>query len=293
MTTDRLRIGLAQPRVVTEPDGEANVARAAELAARAAGDGVRLLLYPEGYPGPVLRRPFDGYDAGDAMAEAARANGIALCWSRIELCDDGLRRLVVYVVDAEGRQLLRYPRAHPAAIDPAETGGAWIAPGEGLAMVEVEGVPVGVIVCSELWVPEPTRVLALRGAQLVLSPAGGGFTTLTENWQLIARARAIENNMYVAMTNNLWGDERGAAMIAGPEHVSASSGYEELVTATVDLARVRWLRERDDSIVEPKPFASIPGLTRYRRPELYADLVAPSDDYDFWTDRSEQTLSSV
>jgi predicted amidohydrolase len=150
-----------------------------------------------------------------------------------------------------------------------------------------------VVVCSELWVPEPTRVLALRGAELVLSPAGGGFTTLTENWQLITRARAIENNMYVALTNNLWSDERGAAMVAGPEHVVASSGYEELVTATLDLTRVRWLRERDDSIVEPKPFASIPGLTRYRRPELYGDLVAPGDDYDFRTDRSKQTLSTV
>jgi hypothetical protein len=82
-------------------------------------------------------------------------------------------------------------------------------------------------------------------------------------------------------------------MVAGPEHVVASSGYEELVTATLDLTRVRWLRERDDSIVEPKPFASIPGLTRYRRPELYGDLVAPGDDYDFRTDRSEQTLSTV
>ena len=155
-------------------------------------------------------------------------------------------------------------------------------------MFELEGVKIGVIVCSELWVPEPTRVLAIRGAEILLSPAGGGFTSLTENWQLIARARAIENLMYVAMTNNIWSDERGAAMIAGPEHVVAASGYEELIMGTLDLERARWLRDHDDSIVEPKPFASIPGLVRFRRPELYGELAAPADDlYDFATDRSE------
>ena len=77
-------------------------------------------------------------------------------------------------------------------------------------------------------------------------------------------------------------------MIAGPEHVVAASGDEELIVATLDLSRVRWLRDHDDSIVEPKPFASIPGLVRFRRPELYGDLVAAADDlYDFAVDRSE------
>lgn len=144
---------------------------------------------------------------------------------------------------------------------------------------------MGVVVCSELWIPELTRVLAIRGAEVILSPAGGGFTTLTENWQVIARARAIENLCYVALTNNIWDDERGAAMVAGPERVEASSGSGELVVATLDLARVRWLRGRDDSLVEPKPFSSIPGLVRARRPELYEDLVKPAPDlYDFFTE---------
>jgi predicted amidohydrolase len=240
------------------------------------------VLFPEGYPGPVLRQHSDGYDAAPAMREAAAHLGVAICWSRVEICDDGRYRLVVYVVDGDGEPLLRYPRAHPAAIPPEETG-YWVAPGEeGLALFQLEGVPIGVVVCSELWIPEPTRVLALRGAEVILSPAGGAFTSLLPNWQLIARARAIENLMYVALTNNIWGDEIGAAMVAGPEHVVAASGSEEIIWATLDLERLRWLRSRDDSIQEPKPFSSIPGLTRYRRPELYADLSSPVPDvYDF------------
>ena len=284
MTTDSIRNGVAQPRVVTEPDPEVNVARAIELVARATAHGANLVLFPEGYPGPILRSPTVTYEAAERMADAAAGNGVAVCWSRMELCDDGHYRLVAYVVDENGNQVFRYPRAHPATL-PAEETEVWVAPGEDLASFQVLGVPMGIVVCSELWTPETTRVLAIRGAEVILSPAGGGFTTLTANWQIIARARAIENLCYVALTNNIWEGERGAAMIAGPEHVVSASGFEELIMATLDLERVRWLRGQDDSLAEPKQFWSIPGLTRFRRPELYEDLVKPREDlFDFFTE---------
>ena len=283
MTAGSIRIGLAQPKVVTDPDHEANVALAAGMVARAAADGAHLVLFPEGYPGPGLRCPTAEYEAGPRMAAAAAINGVAVCWSRIERCGDGNYRLVVYVVDHRGNQVIRYERAHPATLPPNETR-VWVAPGESLALLSVDGVRIGIVVCSELWIPEPTRVLALGGAEVILSPAGGGFTSLTDNWQTIVRTRAIENLCYVAMTNNIWRDEVGAAMIAGPEYVLVSSGREELLLATLDLDRVEWLRSRDDSMVEPKAFLSIPGLLRARRPELYEDLIKPGPDlYDFHT----------
>ncbi|MCE2529540.1 MAG: carbon-nitrogen hydrolase family protein [Acidimicrobiia bacterium] len=283
MAAGSLRLAVAQPRTVVDPDAEVNVARAVELAARAADLGASLILFPEGYPGPVLGKPRDTYEAAEAMESVAADNHVSVCWSRMERCDDENYRLVVYAVDHEGRQLLRYERAHPATLPPDETR-VWVAPGPDLALFEIDGVRMGIVVCSELWIPEPTRVLALRGAQVILSPAGGGFTSLTDNWQTIVRARAIENLCYVAMTNNIRRDEVGAAMIAGPEYVLVSSGTEELLLANLDLDRVEWLRAQDDSIVEPKAFSSIPGLLRARRPELYEDLVKPGPDlYDFHT----------
>jgi predicted amidohydrolase len=283
VTLSRIRVVAAQPKAIVEPDPEANVAWATEMVARAAALDADLVLFPEGYPGPILRTPTATYEARDRMADAAAAHTIAVCWSRMERCEDGHYRLVVYVVDRDGTELLRYARAHPATIPPHETE-VWVAPGEELGFVRIGGVAMGIAVCSELWVPETTRVLALQGAEVILSPAGGGFTTLTSNWQLLARARAIENHCYVVLTNNIWRDEMGAAMIAGPEHVAAASGFEDLVAATLDLDRVRWLRANDDSLAEPKPFWSIPGLTRARRPELYEELVKPGADlYDFAT----------
>lgn len=273
MTRSSSTLAMAQP--LRREGGVPNVDHAAELVARAAAEGADLVCFPEFSPGPV--RPDDEfYDAAPQMAQAAKEHGINVVWSLTEPCDDGKHRLVVYVVGREGQTLLRYERTHPATIPVAESG--LITPGNEFANLTIDGLPMGIVVCSEMWTPEVARIVALRGAEIILSPAGGGFTSLTRNWQLIVRARAIENQCYVGLTNNLWGVEQGAAMITGPEHPLAFAGRNELVVATLDLERLRWLRSHDDSMVSPKPFDSIPGLLRARRPEMYGDLVAPQPD---------------
>ncbi|WP_114424099.1 carbon-nitrogen hydrolase family protein [Nocardioides houyundeii] len=274
------RLAIAQPRRIAGEDGSPNVDHAVGLVAQAAAEGADLVLFPEFSPGPV--RAGDAfYDAGPAMAQAAKDGGLNVVWSRTEECPDGLFRLVVYVVGRTGETVLRYERTHPATI-PATEDGFITSPGEVFGLFEVDGLRLGIVVCSEMWTPEVARIVALRGAEVILSPAGGGFTSLTRNWQVINQARAIENVCYVALTNNLWGEEQGAAMITGPEHPLVHAGRRELVCADLDLARLRWLRDNDDSMVEPKTFDSIPGLLRARRPELYAELAAPqADAYDY------------
>jgi len=266
-------LAMIQPRVIVEPDPEKNVDKAISYIESASKKKVDLVLFPEGYPGPILRKPKIFYDAGPRITVAAKDHKVAVCWSRMEHCDDGHFRLVVYVIDSNGSQILRYGRTHPATLPLRETE-VWVAPGdEGPPLFSLNGVPMSVVVCSELWIPEYARVAAICGVEVILSPAGGRFTSLKENWEIVARARAIENLCYLALTNNIWGDEVGSAMITGPEKVEASSGTQEMICATIDLERVRWLRARDDSISEPKPFSSIPGLLRARRPELFKELV--------------------
>ena len=181
-------------------------------------------------------------------------------------------------MDSSGLEILRYPRTHPATLPMSETK-VWVAPGEsGPPVFKIKGVLLSVIVCSELWIPEYVRIAAVNGAEVILSPAGGGFTSLKENWEIIARARAIENLCYVGLTNNIWKNEKGSAMIIGPEKIEKKSETEEMVFKTLDLERVSYLRSRDDSIKEPKTFSSIPGLLRARRPELYLELTTSREN---------------
>jgi len=282
MAPDSYRLAMAQPRRIAGEDGSPNVDHAVQLIAQAAQAGADLVCFPEFSPGPVRAKdPF--YDATPAMSAAATAGNINVVWSRTEVCADGLNRLCVYVVGRDGSTVLRYERTHPATISPTEKNeGELVSPADVFGEFSVDGLPFGLVVCSEMWTPEVARIVALRGAEIILSPAGGGFTSLTRNWQLINQARAIENVCYVGLTNNLWGPEQGAAMITGPEHPLVFAGRKELIVADLDLDRLRWLRRHDDSMVEPKTFDSIPGLLRARRPELYGDLVAPqADAFDY------------
>lgn len=275
-----LRVAVAQPDVRTDGDPAAKVAVAVDAVERAADDGAELVVFPEGYPGPL--RIDHHYDAAPALEDVARRRRCGVYWSRIEEVD-GVWETVGYLVDETGTPIVRYPRSHPATGDVHPVlNGAPMVPGPDLVTGVVHGVSVGLLVCSELWLPEPARVLTLRGAEVLLAPAGGGFGAVAENWQVVARARAIENQCHVALTQNRIDGEPGTALIAGPESVLAASKDADLVVATLDLARARWLRAKDDSMESPKPFTSLPGLLRARRPELYGELAAPrAGGYDY------------
>jgi predicted amidohydrolase len=278
---DVLRAAVVQPRVLVGQRSAENVTLATRAVARAAADGARLVLFPEAYPGPL--RAGDPYAVGGAMAEAAARAGAYVAWGCVERGEDSLWRVVTELTGPDGSVVARAARTHPATGDVHPVlSGTTIAPGDDLATVRVDGVGVGLLTCSELWLPEVARILALRGAEVILAPAGGGLGAVAENWRLVARVRAIENQCHALLTQGRYGGERGAALIAGPEGVLAASEDREIVVADLDLTRARWLRGRDDSMEEPKPFRSLPGLLRARRPELYGELAAPREGlYDY------------
>ncbi len=281
MSQEILRLASIQPRVTLDPDPRESTIRLGELVEQAASAGAELAVFPEGYPGPL--RHTQSFDAEPEIGRIAANHSCGICWSRIERDEAGRWFIVAYLTDREGRRIARYVRVHPATGDVHATlSGVGLHGGDELVVADFHGVPVGLLICSELWIPEVARILALRGAEVLLAPAGGGFAQVGENWQLISRARAIENESFVAMTSHMFGAERGYALIAGPEGLLAESAEQEVMVASCDLARLRWLRETDDSMVSPKPFEALPGTLRARRPELYGELAEPREGlYDY------------
>lgn len=276
-----IRLAVAQPAIEGTAPEAARVEDAVALIGQAGLAGADLVLFPESYPGPITAGL--EHDAAPAISAACAEASVAACWGRVEPTRDGRFATAVKLTDRRGSEAGRYVRSHPATGDVHPVlSGAPMAPGPEPGVLDLEGLTLGVAVCSELWNPELCRVLALRGAELLLAPAGGGFHRVAPNWQLIARARAIENGIHVALTQQLFDGEAGAALIAGPEETLAESERPGLLAADLDLERARWLRGRDDSMEEPKPFGSLPGLLRARRPELYGELGAGREDlYDF------------
>jgi len=131
---------------------------------------------------------------------------------------------------------------------------------------------VGMGVCSEVYMPEVCRALALRGAEIIFLPAGIAKPELWETWRTLIWARAIENLAVVVTTQNLFSrEELGLAMVATPAAVLLQSVTSGVFYADFDLDEARRLRSEEDSLAS-KNAAKAGVLTQWQRPELRAKV---------------------
>jgi predicted amidohydrolase len=126
--------------------------------------------------------------------------------------------------------------------------------------------------CSEVYMPEVSRALALRGAEIIFMPAGTHKRKLHEGWRTLLYARAIENLAIVVSTQNLLNDkQRRLAIVATPEQIVFESEKVGLFCVDVDLSRVRELRNSPDSVNASETCGAKQGILgpQWQRPELY------------------------
>ncbi|MDP6484626.1 MAG: carbon-nitrogen hydrolase family protein [Nitrospinota bacterium] len=144
-------------------------------------------------------------------------------------------------------------------------------PGDEYPVFETERGQVGLAMCSEVYMPEVTRALALRGAEMIFLPAGVDKLALWATWRNLIWSRAIENLAVVVTTRNPFGsEEKGLAMVATPEEVVFETTKAGLFIVEVGLERVRDLRSQRDEVDSASRNAAKAGaLTQWQRPEMY------------------------
>ncbi len=139
-----------------------------------------------------------------------------------------------------------------------------IAPGNEIVTAEVDGVTFGLSVCYDLRFPELFRSLAVRGAQVLMVPAGFTLHTGRDHWEVLLRARAIENLCYVVAPAHVgkYPPNRecfGRSMIVDPWGLVLAQAQDmpTIIMADIDLAQIERAR------------AQLPAL-EHRRPEIYS-----------------------
>ena len=287
-----VRIAAAQPASFSGGEERRNSAQACAFIDEAAEAGAAYVVFPEGYPGPYSG-PMEN-DALDRVRERARAQRVWVSAGRLEhgaLPDT--YHIAHVLIDDQGEIRARYRRVqpnHPVFNAYLMGGRHHVLPGDELMTVDAPFGRIGLLICSELFVPELSRILMLRGADLIVAPGGGVHgptrTRLQETWRAVARARAAENLLYVAVTQNLFaGSRQGRGCIASPERMLAQRDDAGLIVADLDLARLDAVRSRyyDEEILSPpgpgdEVYGCRPGQSHDRRPELYGELTRPQAD---------------
>ena len=243
-----LTIALAQMDIRTARP-EANLSRARDFAAQAREAGADLLLLPELWlHGYDLERAGEwaaplGEKGFAQMAALAREFGLHLAGSLLERHGGGVSNTaVLYAPD--GALLGSYRKIHLFRLMQEPR---YLAPGDHATLCPTPWGPVGLAICYDLRFPELFRVMALAGAVLFLVPAQWPVRRI-EAWLLLARARAVENELIVAACNRVGSDDQvefpGHSRVVDPwGHVLVEGDDQErLLIAQADLREIRKAR---------------------------------------------------
>ena len=267
---------VAAVQLNSTPDLDRNLERADRFTRAAAADGARLVVLPEKWNalgrGEALRagaQPIDGPAISWARL-AARELGIDLVagsFSERVAGSERLRNTSVHV-GPDGEIRAAYQKVH--MFDVVVEGTVYREseheePGEELVVSPtVDGVELGLSVCYDIRFPELYRILAIRGARIFTVPAAFTVPTTRDHWEVLLRARAIENQAFVVAANQIGEHEPGLrsggrSMIVDPWGIvlALAADREGHIVADLDLdaqARVR---------------ADLPALAN-RRPSAYA-----------------------
>jgi predicted amidohydrolase len=122
------------------------------------------------------------------------------------------------------------------------------------------GVPIGMTVCYDLRFPELYRILAVRGAELVVVPSAFTLATTRDHWEVLVRARAIENQCFVIAANQIGAHpggfrSGGRSLIVDPWGLVLASAPDSecAIVAELDLAALREIRRRLPSLANRRP----------------------------------------
>ncbi len=241
-------------------DRAANLAVARELLDRAAAAGAALAVLPEytDYLGPAERapkpEPIDGEYAA-FFADAARELGIAvIAGSFHEAGPDAAHTFNTSLVfDRDGALTATYRKIHlydveiPGRVSYQES--RTVAPGTETVVVPIADVPVGLSICYDLRFPELYRRLVVAGAQVLVVPAAFMLHTGRDHWEVLLRARAIENQCYVVAAAQIGDHEPGRtcfgrSMVIDPWGTVLAQAPDTvgITIADIDLARLAKIR---------------------------------------------------
>lgn len=258
-----VKISLIQFSIVTG-DRPANFAQVRSHVHTAAAAGSDLAVLPElwdlsFYPPDVFDLADEGGRQGrEFLQDLAASCHIQLVGGSLVRRQQGKLYNTTYIIDEEGNLVSSYDKCHlftPGGEEKVFT------PGDHLNTFFLGDVPMASITCYDLRFGEWVRMAALAGAKILFVPAAWPHPRLT-HWQILNRARAIENQLFVVAVNSCGtcGDYHfcGHSMIIDPwgEVLAEGGDGEVVVTGEIDLSVIDDIRSRIN-------------VFRDRRPELY------------------------
>ncbi|KAM9762025.1 omega-amidase NIT2 [Menidia menidia] len=256
-----------------------NLNRARRLVKEAAEQGGKVVLLPECFNSPYGTSFFPTYaesipgESTQVLSEAARENKVYLVGGSIPEEEGGKLYNSCMVFGPDGEMILKHRKIHlfdinvPGKIcfQESET----LSPGNSLSTFDTPFCKVGVGICYDMRFAELAQLYSRRGCQLLVYPGAFNMTTGPAHWELLQRARAVDNQVYVATASPARDETAsyvawGHSTVVNPwgEVISKAGAEETIIYADIDLQYLAEIRQQ------------IP-ISSQRRHDLYAVTALP------------------
>ena len=282
---------LALIQIAAQTEKEASLQLAESYIRKAAAEGADLAVLPEMFCCPYSTENFPVYAESEngmcrtRMAAAARENRVFLvAGSMPELDSDGRVYNTSYVFDREGKQIARHRKVH--LFDINVEGGQYfresdtLSAGDQITTFEIETTEFensgkssascssplrcGLMICYDIRFPEFAMKMAQKGVSLIIVPAAFNMTTGPAHWELLFRARALDDQVFMAGCSQARNAEAGGYISYG--HSIVVSPWGE-VLAQMDEREGMIIQEIDLSV--PDRIREQLPVLKQRRTDLY------------------------
>ena len=252
-------------QMVSNASWEVNKLNAMKLVGQAREQGAELVLLPENFAFMGLEEkdklaiaePYQQGVLQAALSDIARDNSVWVIAGTLPIISQDANKVksASIVYDNTGKVAARYDKIHLFDVRVSETEehkeSDSVTPGDELVVVDTPIGKVGLSVCYDLRFPELYQQLREKGAEIFSIPAAFTAVTGLAHWEVLLRARAIENLCYVLAANQGGSHENGRhtyghSMIVGPwgKVLACASLGEALVVDEIDLSRITFLRQQ-------------------------------------------------
>ncbi len=256
-------------------DKESTIEKSVEMIREAKQKGAELAILQELHQGRYfcITEEVENFDLAESFKEdvkfwskVAKENGLVLVSSLFEKRASGLYHNTAVVFDKDGSLCGKYRKMH-IPDDPGFYEKFYFTPGDiGFEPIDTSVGKLGVLVCWDQWYPEAARIMALKGAEILIYPTAIGWfdedgeaekQRQYDAWFTVQRGHAVANGVFVIAVNRV-GFEKdesnaiegirfwGASFVAGPQGevlAKASHEKEEVLVVDIDRRRVEEVRK--------------------------------------------------
>jgi N-carbamoylputrescine amidase len=269
-------VKLAGIQISCGEEKERNIEKAVKFAQVAVERGAQLICFPElftthWFPMQMDERHFSLAEKTDGpsvrrMQEVARTYGVALICPIFETEGPGSFYNSTVIIDAGGEILGSYRKIHVPRIPLWEEKYYFSSGNLGFPVFQTKFATIGIQICWDNFFPEGSRILALKGAEIIFSPTAAAFAS-QKRWETVISGNAISNGVYVFRVNRVGSEAKqdfyGKSFCISPEGelLDKPAGMKEgIALIDVDLKYI-------DQVRREWPFF------RDRRPEAYEEIL--------------------